>query len=74
MRVGSAGDNSKAFRRQSIGVSYQDFQHPVYRQRFEPFLEGCFALDLLLNEPNEGLDLFWKLVSRRVGKAVEVIR
>ena len=32
-----------------IKVRYQDFHHPVYAQRFEPFLPAMSSFDLLLN-------------------------
>lgn len=36
-----------------IKVRYQDFHHPVYAQRFEPFLPAMTAFDLLFNHGPE---------------------
>lgn len=37
------------FRAAGIEVRYQEFHHPVYAQRHEPFVPGLSALDLLFN-------------------------
>lgn len=37
------------FERAGIGVRFQEFRHPVYRQCYEPFVPGMSGLDLLLN-------------------------
>ena len=37
----------------NIKVSYQHFNHPIYTQRFSPFIKNLAAIDLLFNEgPN----------------------
>ena len=38
------------FEKAGIAVRYQDFHHPSYPQRYEPFLPGMSAVDLLFNE------------------------
>lgn len=55
----------KDFRERGIEVRYQDFCHPTYPQRYESFQEGCFSLDLLLNTPDEGREIFWSSVPPR---------
>jgi len=45
-------DESK-FRDAGIAVRYQEFRHPVYEQRFEPFLPAMSSLDLLFNRGPE---------------------
>jgi len=37
------------FERAGIEVRFQDFHHPIYRQRYEPFLPCLSAVDLLFN-------------------------
>jgi hypothetical protein len=38
-----------------IAVRYQEFRHPVYRQRYEPFVANLSAIDLLFNAGPEAL-------------------
>lgn len=45
-------DESK-FAAAGIKVRYQDFHHPVYAQRFEPFLPAMSSFDLLFNHGPE---------------------
>jgi hypothetical protein len=40
-----------------IEVEYHEFHHPAYAQRFEPFVPGMAAIDLLLNKGPEGIKL-----------------
>lgn len=40
------------FERRSISVKFHVYEHPAYRQCFEPFVPYASALDLLLNEGN----------------------
>lgn len=42
--------NLDDFERQGISVKFQHVQHPVYQQRFEPFMPNMSALDLFFNE------------------------
>ena len=39
----------RQFESRGIEVVWQDYQHPVYRQQFEPFVPYLSAIDLLLN-------------------------
>lgn len=41
------------FRDAGIAVRYQEFHHPVYAQRFEPFLPAMSSFDLLFNHGPE---------------------
>jgi hypothetical protein len=38
----------QTFEAAGIPVDVQEFQHPVYRQCYEPFAPGLSAIDLLL--------------------------
>ena len=41
------------FRDAGIAVRYQDFHHPIYTQRFEPFIPALSSFDLLFNHGPE---------------------
>lgn len=43
-------EDRSEFDRRSIAVELQVYEHPVYRQCFQPFVPYASALDLLLNE------------------------
>jgi hypothetical protein len=45
--------DSGLFERGGVGVKYQAFRHPVYRQRHEPFVPALSGLDLLFNHGEE---------------------
>ncbi len=45
-------DESK-FEAAGIKVRYQDFHHPIYAQRFEPFIPAMSSFDLLFNHGPE---------------------
>ena len=38
------------FQESKIKLSYQDFNHPQYRQLYEPFIQDMSVIDLLFNE------------------------
>jgi len=41
-----------------IKVVYQEFEHPLYDQLYEPFIPGASALDLLMNHsPDECIEI-----------------
>jgi len=42
-----------AFANSGVELSYQNFQHPVYRQRSETFLPYMGIIDVLANEGPE---------------------
>lgn len=49
--------DERLFAEAGIAVRYQDFQHPVYRQCYEPFLPNMSAVDLLFNVGPQSLDV-----------------
>ncbi len=49
-------DQSK-FTRHNIKCIWQDFQHPVYRQLYQPFIPEMSVIDLLFNHGPESLDI-----------------
>ncbi len=51
--------NIKDFEKNNIIVNFQNFQHPVYKQVYEPFLPNMASIDLLFNEGN-GAEQFFK--------------
>jgi hypothetical protein len=46
-----------AFSRAGIAVEFQRFRHPVYEQRYQPFLPCMSAVDLLFNEGPRARDI-----------------
>ena len=42
--------NLEDFKNNGIEIKFQNFNHPVYRQCYEPFLPNMSAIDLLFNE------------------------
>lgn len=49
---GSGGNDyliDRLFREQGMGITYQSFRHPVYRQCYSPFILNLSALDYILN-------------------------
>lgn len=40
-----------------IALEFQDYQHPVYRQRFHPFIPYLSVVDLLFNHGPDSLDI-----------------
>jgi hypothetical protein len=60
---GAAGKNymdMKLFEEARISVEFQDFNHPVYPQCFEPFESAMSSIDLLFNCGQEGFELLRK--------------
>ena len=45
------------FEKAGIKVEFQDFQHPVYRQVYEPFIPNMSSIDLLFNYGPESLQM-----------------
>ncbi len=65
-------EDKSEFDRRSITVELQVYEHPVYRQCFQPFVPYASALDLLLNE-GEGAGSILRSgrrPSRRLGTTV----
>jgi hypothetical protein len=46
-----------AFQAAGIAVDFHEFHHPVYRQRYEPFVPCLSAVDLLFNYGPESLNV-----------------
>jgi hypothetical protein len=45
------------FQRRSIEVVFQNYEHPIYRQMFPPFVPYASILDLLFNEGDRSLEI-----------------
>ncbi len=45
--------NEQLYAAAGVTLAYQNFAHPRYRQREEPFVPMCSVLDLLFNEGDE---------------------
>lgn len=45
------------FRGADIGIEFQEFHHPLYRQRREPFIPCMSAIDLLFNHGPESANI-----------------
>lgn len=41
----------------NINVRFQDFQHPIYKQCFDPFIPNMSAIDLLFNESDAAYEI-----------------
>ena len=57
---GSHGVNylkEEDFTKKNITVEYQNFQHPVYRQPYQPFIPNMGAIDLLFNEGENSINI-----------------
>jgi len=45
------------FKKEGIKLSYQKFEHPIYKQRFGDFIQGLSIIDLLFNYGKESLKI-----------------
>lgn len=45
------------FKEKGIKCLYQDFEHPVYKQLYEPFIPNMAVIDLLFNCGDKSLDI-----------------
>jgi hypothetical protein len=45
------------FENAGVHVCFQNYEHPSYRQVYEPFIPSATALDLLLNEGSASMDI-----------------
>lgn len=57
------------FEKNGIGISFQNYEHPIYSQLYGSFLPYMSTLDLLLNEGEKSLELIKK--GRRTPIVVE---
>ncbi len=53
-------DQSSVFQERGIKLAFNEYQHPVYRQLHEPFLEYLGIIDLLFNEGPQSLSIIRK--------------
>lgn len=51
-------EDRKEFDNRGIGVELQVYEHPVYRQCFQPFIPYASILDLLMNEGEGAASIF----------------
>lgn len=49
--------NVKEFKKNSIKLQFQNFQHPTYKQCYEPFIPNMAAIDLLFNEGKNAFNI-----------------
>lgn len=57
--------DAPAFATAGIGLEFQDYVHPVYRQAYgEPFVPNCSILDLLFNHGPDSLSILTGASSR----------
>ena len=54
------------FDRAGVRVKFQEFRHPVYRQRYEPFVPAMSGLDLLFNHGAEARKILWDAATPRL--------
>lgn len=45
------------FAAENIGVKFQEFHHPIYRQLYEPFLPCMSSIDLLFNHGGKSYEI-----------------
>ncbi len=45
------------FKKNGMMVQFENFNHPVYRQKFEPFIPNMSIIDLLFNEGKNAKDI-----------------
>ncbi|MEK7663901.1 MAG: WbqC family protein [Patescibacteria group bacterium] len=50
------------FKDNNLKLVFSDFKHPIYPQRFEPFMENLSAIDLLFNEGPKSLEVIKKSI------------
>ncbi len=49
--------DERRFKEENIELIYQDFRHPEYKQRFDPFIINMSIIDLLFNHGKESLNI-----------------
>jgi hypothetical protein len=58
--LGAAGyliGDMQGFAQKGITVTFQHYEHPVYRQQFQPFCPYGSVIDLLFNEGQRSLEV-----------------
>lgn len=45
------------FKNEGIAVEFQEFHHPIYKQRYEPFLPCMSVIDLIFNHGEESMGI-----------------
>jgi len=50
-------EDRQIFKKAGIDVCFQNYSHPVYEQRYKPFVPGASIIDLLFNEGPASLDI-----------------
>lgn len=45
------------FKKNEIEVRFQNFQHPIYQQHYQPFIPNMAFIDLLFNEGKNSLEI-----------------
>lgn len=60
--------DEEKFQRAGIKSLHQEFEHPVYHQRFSPFIPNLSAVDLLFNHGEESLEIL--LGHKKISKGV----
>ncbi len=48
------------FEKNAITVNIQDYQHPIYKQNYEPFLPNMSIIDLLFNQGSDSKEILRK--------------
>lgn len=49
--------DEKMMKNNKIEIEYQNYQHPIYNQQFEPFIPYLSTIDLLFNHGPESLEI-----------------
>ena len=68
MYEGAAGQNyidARIFKKAKIGLKYQQYNHPIYRQLYGDFVPYLSVVDLIFNEGPNSLSIL-ELKNKRV--------
>lgn len=50
-------DDREIFAGQSIDIEFQNYEHPIYQQSYQPFMSHASTVDLLFNEGPRSLEI-----------------
>lgn len=64
--VGKEYLNVDQFAKFDIGLSFQEFYHPIYKQLHEPFIPGMSCIDLLFNHGGQSKEIMWGVKKQTV--------